>query len=270
MSILTDKHVLVVGEETNQITKIEAALITYGATITSESCENTNVEKIEAEHVDLILLNHLHNGTHCRNMLESLRRTNMLKTIPIFALVPNDQGQIGDALMMGAADYLIPDEDVHQVIDKMKVMLGDNTRIEAGSTAIDLTPTDVSADGQGIRVYAVEDDPLLRNLLAIKFQKSNVPFEISVDGEDIVNKIKAFRPQIVILDLMLPGKDGFELLEEIRNDSNVSNIPVIIFSNKDSVADRKRADELGASGYYVKAMTDLSDLMNTIEKHAKR
>lgn len=269
MSILTDKHILVVGDQTNQISMIEAALITYGATITSATCEDTNANKIEADHIDLILLNHLHNGTHCRDMLESLRQSNMLKTIPVFALVANDQGHIGDALMLGAADYIVPGEDVHQVIEKIKVMLGDNTLHEAGAAAIDLTPTNVSADGEGIRVYAVEDDTLLRNLLAIKFEKSNVPFEISADGEDLVNKVKAFHPQVVILDLMLPGKDGFELLEELRADQQTAQIPVIIFSNKDSVSDRKRADELGAKGFYVKAMTDLSDLMNTIELHAK-
>jgi DNA-binding response OmpR family regulator len=128
----------------------------------------------------------------------------------------------------------------------------------------------VAADGEGIRVFTVEDDTLLRNLLAIKFEKSNVPFEIADDGEDIVNKLKAFRPQIVIMDLMLPGRDGFELLEDIRADKSTAEIPVIIFSNKDSSEDRRRAAELGAKGFYVKAMTDLSDLMATIEKHAKR
>lgn len=270
MSILTQKHILVVGEETNQISKIEAALITYGATITTATCDETDAAKIESEHIDLILLNHLHDGAHCRDMLESLRNANLLKVIPVFALVENDQTHIGDALTLGAADYIIPGEDVHQVIEKIKVIFGDSSMIEASATAVDLTPTNVSAGGEGIRVFAVEDDPLLRNLLAIKFEKSHVPFEISGDGVDLVNKLKNFCPQIIILDLMLPGKDGFELLDEIRNDQATADIPVLIFSNKDSSADRKRAAELGARGFYVKAMTDLSDLMNTIEQHATR
>ena len=269
MSILTEKHVLVVGEETKQISKIEAALITYGATITSATCEETDANKIKSEHIDLILLNHLHDGAHCRDMLDSLRNVHCLKTIPVFALVENDQQHIGDALMLGAADYIIPGEDVHQVIEKIKVVFGD-TSTQGNSTAIDLTPTNVSADGEGIRVFAVEDDSLLRNLLAIKFEKSNVPFGISGDGLDLNTKLKAFRPQIVILDLMLPGKDGFQLLEEMRADAATAEIPVIIFSNKDSADDRARAAELGAKGFYVKALTDLSDLMETIEEHAQR
>jgi len=270
MSILTEKHVLVIGEETNEISKIEAALITYGATITSSTCQETDAAKIETEHIDLILLNHLHEGTHCRGMLSSLRKSNLVKTIPVFALVVNDQQHIGDALMLGAADYVVPGEDVHDVIEKIKVMLGDGAPLGSSAASLDLTPTNVSADGEGARVFAVEDDPLLRNLLAIKFEKSHVPFEISGDGLDLNAKLKTFRPQIVILDLMLPGKSGFELLEEMRGDADTANIPVIIFSNKDSAEDRKRASELGAKGFYVKALTDLSDLMKTIEKHAQR
>jgi len=269
MSILTEKHVLVVGEETNQISKIEAALITYGATITTATCEETTANKIESEHIDLILLNHLHDGAHCRGMLDDIQKTSQLKTIPVFVLVEDDQQHIGDAMMLGAADYIVPGEDVHEVIGKMKMVFGEGANL-GGSAAIDLTPTDVSGSGEGIRVLAVEDDPLLRNLLAIKFERSHVPFEISADGADIVNKIKSFMPQIVILDLMLPGKSGFELLTEIRADVTTKDIPVIIFSNRDSADDRKQAESLGVKGFYIKALTDLSDLMDTIEKHAQR
>jgi len=267
MSILTKKHILVVGEETSQISKIEAALITYGATITSSTCDQVDIDTIKAADIDLVLLNHLHDGIHCRTMLDILRGSSLFKSIPVFALVEDDQKHIGDTLMLGAADYIVPGEDVHQVIEKMKVMFGDTTNL-GSEPAIDLTPTPVTSEGNGVRVFVVEDDSLLGNLLAIKFEKSNVPFEISVDGVDLVPKLKAFKPQIVILDLMLPGKDGFELLQEIRNDPQTADLPIIIFSNRDSSDDRKRAEELGAKGFYVKAMTDLSDLMRTIERFA--
>jgi DNA-binding response OmpR family regulator len=269
MSILTEKHVLVVGEEVNQISKIEAALITYGATITSATCEETDADKIETDHIDLVLLNHLHDGIHCRDMLTALKHSQLSKTTPVFALVENDEKHINEALMLGAADYITQDEDVHDVVEKIKVIFGDGATM-GNESAIDLTPTQVSGTGEGIRVYTVEDDSLLRNLLAIKFEKSNVPFEIDGDGENLVANIKAFRPQIVILDLMLPGKDGFTLLREIRADAEIADLPVIIFSNKDSQEDRAMATKLGAKGFYVKALTDLSDLMMTIEEHAKR
>jgi DNA-binding response OmpR family regulator len=64
---------------------------------------------------------------------------------------------------------------------------------------------------------------------------------------------------------MLPGKEGFELLEELKKSEQTKNVPVIVFSNRDGVNDRKIAEELGATGFYVKAMTDLSELVEKIE-----
>lgn len=267
MSILTDKHVLVVGEETNQISKVEAALITYGATITSTTCDLVDADKIISQGIDLVLLNHLHEGSHCRTMLQKLQQADMGQGIPVFALVQNDQAHINDAFMLGAADFITPSEDPHQIVEKMKTIFGESSHM-TGSTAIDITPSQPTG-GDGIRVFVVEDDPLLRNLLAVRFEKSNLPFDLAPDGEDAVERIKAFHPQIVILDLMLPGKDGFTILKEIK-ESDVSDVPVIIFSNKDSQTDRKQAEQLGAAAFYVKAMTDLSELINVIERYAKR
>jgi DNA-binding response OmpR family regulator len=68
---------------------------------------------------------------------------------------------------------------------------------------------------------------------------------------------------------MLPGKNGFELLAEIREDGQFKDTPVIIFSNRDSQEDRRKAKELGAAAFHVKAMTDLAELVTTIENLVK-
>lgn len=267
MSILTGKHILVVGEETNQISKVEAALITYGASIVTTTCETATADSVATQDIDLILLNHLHEGTHCRLLLESFRTGDLHKDIPVFVLVQGDEAHINDAFNLGATDYITPNEDPHQIVEKMKTVFGDT--VHASETAaIDITPAQ-AVGGDGIRVFAVEDDPLLRNLLAVRFEKSNLPFELAEDGEGVVEKITAFHPQIIILDLMLPGKDGFAILTELK-ESTIADIPVVIFSNKDSQTDRDKAQQLGAVAFYVKAMTDLSELIAVIERYAKR
>jgi len=68
---------------------------------------------------------------------------------------------------------------------------------------------------------------------------------------------------------MLPGRSGFEVLTEIKNDKKLSDVPVVVFSNRDGQEDRQKASELGAKGFYVKAMTDLSELIETIESLTK-
>lgn len=266
MSVLTGKHILVIGEETNQISKVEAALITYGATVTSTTCEASDPDKVASQAIDLILLNHLHEGTHCRQLLETFKGANLEKDIPVFVLVERDEMHINDAFSLGAADYITPDEDPHLVVEKIKAIFGDSTN-GGEVAAIDITPAK-AVGGDGIRVFVVEDDPLLRNLLAVKFEKSNLPFELAENGDGVIEKITAFHPQIVILDLMLPGKDGFAILSEIKA-STSADVPVMIFSNKDSQEDRQKASQLGAVAFYVKAMTDLSELISLIEQHAK-
>lgn len=265
MSILTEKHVLVIGEETDQITKIEAALITYGADIKTDTCASADPSKITADHTGLILINHMHEGQHCADKLAVIRENEQTKSIPVLALVPNNQIHIGEVLLLGASDYFVPNEDVHSVVDKIKRALGDSDIAEHHSV-IDLS-TEESDSQDGTRVFAVEDDALLQNLLATRFEKSGLVFEMASSGENLVEKVANFKPQILILDLMLPGEDGFDLLRRIKADPNTCQIPVLIFSNKDSQEDRKLAAELGADAFYVKAMTDLSELLKIINVH---
>jgi len=262
MSILAGKHVLVIGEETEQISKVEAALITYGAEITSTTCETAQADTIISQSAHLILLNHLHEGSPCRTLLQSLQQQRLHSTTPIFALVQDDQLHINEAFLLGAFDYITPAEDVHTVIDKIKSVLQEGSTGPDG-TVIDIT-SQASTATSGTKVFVVEDDPLLRNLLAVKFEKSNLPFEIASDGEGVVEKVLRYKPDIVVLDLMLPGKDGFVVLEELKA-SGAANIPVLVFSNKDSQEDRARAKSLGAADFRVKAMTDLSELLVLIE-----
>lgn len=265
MSILTGKHVLVIGEETDQITKIEAALITYGADIATTTCSAVETATINAEHTGFIIINHTHANDHCKNTLTILRNALETKEIPLLVLVPNKQSNIAEVLLLGASDYFVPGEDVHTIVDKIKRILGDSELSEHHSV-IDISSVEIE-EQVGTRIFAVEDDALLQNLLATRFEKSGLTFEMASDGVDLVEKVAKFKPQIVILDLMLPGEDGFALLKKLKSTGATASIPVLIFSNRDSQDDRKLAAELGAAGFFVKAMTDLSELLNIINIH---
>jgi DNA-binding response OmpR family regulator len=120
-----------------------------------------------------------------------------------------------------------------------------------------------------IKVLIIEDDPLLGNLLSAKFAKSNIIYQFCRNGSDAMNMILQFKPTVIILDIMLPGKNGLDVLKEIREYNELIDLPVIIFSNKDNDADRKLARSLGSDTFLVKAMTDLNELVNIILKKQK-
>lgn len=268
MSILTGKQVLVVGEENSQILHLEDTLMAHGVKVHKSTCADTTIEKITELVIDFILVNYAENKSDCKDVLKLLRDTNFDTAIPVFVIVEENDTDIQEVLSHGAADYVTPHEEVQSVIHKIKTIFGQGSDFSA-STTIDITPPEASVTSTGIRVYVVEDDPLLRNLLSLRFAKSSFPFEFSNDGQHTLPAIKQFKPDVIILDLMLPGKSGFEVLEEIKSDSVLRNIPVVVFSNRDGQDDRQKAQELGAVGFYVKAMTDLSELVETIESLAK-
>ena len=267
-SALTGKYVLVVGEENSQIKNLESSLKDHGARIKNLACDSVSAEKIEELGIDLILLNNHHDSDLCRDMLCMFRKADFKKDIPIFILIEETAEKIQEALASGAADYVTVNETVQTTIQKMKAIFGYGEDFTSNS-AIDITPTEASISSTGIKVFVIEDDPLLRNLLSIRLEKSSFPFEFSKDGKDALPVMRQFKPDIVILDLMLPGKSGFDVLAEIKSDQSLKNVPVIVFSNRDGQDDRSKAKELGAVGFYVKAMTDLSELIEMIESHVK-
>lgn len=268
MSVLTNKNILFVGEENLQIKDLKKSLEAHGINVHAFSCDLVSPEKIEAQKVDLIFVNYLNESLVCKDMLNTLRTADLSRAVPIFILAQDESEKIQEVLLLGAADYVTVSEDVESIIQKIKVIFGQGYDF-SGDSVIDITPSQADVTSTGIRVFVVEDDPLLRNLLSIRLERSSFPYEFSVDGKGALPTMKQFRPDIIILDLMLPGRSGFEVLAEIKGDDNLKEIPVIIFSNRDGQDDRRKAKELGAVGFYVKAMTDLSELIEMIESYVK-
>jgi len=112
------------------------------------------------------------------------------------------------------------------------------------------------ADNQttrGKRVLIIEDDTFLRELISQKLSKEGYSIIEAIDGEEGVKKTKEEKPEIILLDLILPGIDGFEVLSQIKGDQTTSSIPVIILSNLGQKEDVERGLKLGAVDYLIKA-----------------
>ena len=103
------------------------------------------------------------------------------------------------------------------------------------------------------KILIVEDDKFLRELIVRKL--SNEGYEVieAVDGEQGIQKIKETKPDLVLLDLILPGIDGFEVLAQKKEDPFVATIPVIVLSNLGQKEDVDRGLGLGATDYLIKA-----------------
>lgn len=117
----------------------------------------------------------------------------------------------------------------------------------------------------GKKVIIVEDDEHIAKVYEIKLAKEGIVASVARDGEEAVTKILTERPDLVILDLMVPKKDGFAVLEEIKRDQSVARIPVIVLSNLGQQKDQERAMALGASEYLIKVDYPIQEVINKVK-----
>ena len=116
------------------------------------------------------------------------------------------------------------------------------------------------------RVLVAEDDPSLSQILSSRLTRAGVEVVKAKDGEEALRVIRETKPDLVLLDLILPGKyDGFEVLQKMREDPTLDSRSVVIISNLGQESDMERVKQLGAVEYFVKAKTSIDDLVNRIK-----
>ncbi len=115
------------------------------------------------------------------------------------------------------------------------------------------------------KILIVEDDKFLRELIVRKVLNEGFDVSEAIDGEEGIKKIKEEKPDMVLLDLILPGIDGFEVLSRMKQDSALSSIPVIILSNLGQKEDIDKGMKLGAIDYLIKAHFTPGEIIEKIK-----
>lgn len=118
----------------------------------------------------------------------------------------------------------------------------------------------------GVRILVVEDDKFLRSILSARLMREGFTVEEAVDGSEALKKIEEFQPKLILLDLVMPDIDGFEVLKRMRENDALSKIPVLVLSNLGQDEDIRRAKDLGAKEYLVKAYFTPSEIVARAQK----
>lgn len=117
-----------------------------------------------------------------------------------------------------------------------------------------------------MKVLVVEDDKFLRELINRKLQSENFETVLAIDGEIGLDLVEKERPDIVLLDLILPGVNGFEVLAKIKENEKLKEIPVLILSNLGQKDDIEKGMGLGAADYLVKAHFTPNEIIEKIHQ----
>jgi len=116
------------------------------------------------------------------------------------------------------------------------------------------------------KILLIEDDPRLIDIYLTKFEHEGYNYKHAGDGEAGILEAKAFRPDIILSDIILPKKDGFAVLKSLKEDSETKDIPVILLTNLGQEDDVKKGMELGAVNYLIKTNCTPAQVVDEIQK----
>ncbi len=119
------------------------------------------------------------------------------------------------------------------------------------------------------KILVVEDDIYLSGAYKTKLVKMGFDVRTAGDGFEALDVLKDYKPDLILLDLVMPRKDGFATLEEIKKDDNLKTIPVLVATNLGQKEDVERGMKLGAVDYLVKTDTSIDDFVNKIQSLIK-
>ena len=117
------------------------------------------------------------------------------------------------------------------------------------------------------KILLIEDEEFIIRPLEIILKKEDFDLVIAKDGEDGLLKIKNEKPDLVLLDIVLPKMNGFEVLEKFKKERDLKDIPVIILSNLAREGEVERGLSLGAKDYFVKTNFSLFNLIRKIKNY---
>jgi DNA-binding response OmpR family regulator len=115
------------------------------------------------------------------------------------------------------------------------------------------------------KILVVEDDRYLSGAYKVKLLKMGFEVQTAGDGEEALTVLKTFRPDLILLDLVMPVMDGFATLEQIKKNDELKSIPVLIATNLGQKEDIEKGLKMGAIDYLVKTDTSIDDFVSKIQ-----
>jgi len=226
--------------------------------------------KIKSLHPDLILLDIILPNMNGYEILEAKQKDPTIAGIPV--IIVSNSGQpveINRALALGVKDYLVKAQfDPEEVLVKVRSQLRKNeepgSEVASLENAMNEKGNLVSLEGK--KIMWVEDDQFLNDIIARKLSITKCLFFHANEGGEALKIIDTEMPDIIMLDIILSGMDGFEILRTIKNNQKTKHIPVILLSNLGQASDIEKGKSLGATRFLVKATVTPNEIVDQIKE----
>lgn len=117
------------------------------------------------------------------------------------------------------------------------------------------------------KILLVEDDQALASVYVSRLELEGFEVRHVADGEDALSAATAFKPDLIVLDAMMPKISGFDVLDILRNTAQTSNVRIIMLTALSQAKDKERAEKLGVDDYLVKSQVVIGDVVSRIKHH---
>ncbi|MDB5259426.1 MAG: two-component response regulator [Candidatus Taylorbacteria bacterium] len=232
-----------------------------GYTVEIERDGDSGLKKIQEWKPELVLLDFVLPRKNGLEILMDKKQDPSIAKIPVIMLTNSLHPIEGTEIAaFGISEFLIKAEFTpDEILRKVKAVLEKNA-----------TPENADADKRhgvlsGKNILLVEDDTFLSSILSKRLMTVGANVINVGTGEDALAYLKDTMPDIALLDVLLPGISGFQVLESIRKEERTKNLKVIVVSNFNQAEDIEKAKKMG-SQFMVKAMTTPDDIVHQIEK----
>ncbi|MBI2639531.1 MAG: response regulator [Candidatus Sungbacteria bacterium] len=251
--------ILIVEDEKNLLNALKIKLEREGYEVITASDGETALNSIREDRPDAILLDVVLPKKTGLEILEEMQNDPKFGSIPVIIISNSGRPiEIEQVKKLGVKDILVKANFTPQeVIEKLKHWAPAPAR----------PPKNFAEDqtNQGL-IFLVEDDTFLRTLLTDKLVKEGFLVEGAGGGQEALDLLEKVNPTLIILDLLMPVIDGFQVLEVIRKNDRLKNTPVLVLSNLGEQEHIDRARSLGADDYLVKAYFTLNEITQKIRE----
>ena len=256
------KTVLVVEDELALQEAMQLKLEQAGITVRTASTGEEALKILESYRPDLMMLDIVLPGIDGLEVLRTIRNNPLLYNLPVAIIsVSGGSEKIKEAFSLNVVDYFIKSEyKIEEIVAKVKEYL------KSSKGAVEKKKTS-KRHTKSMRVLVIEDDQATLESVLFKLKHRGFETDFAFDSMSGLHKLFHDGPFLgILLDIRLPGEDGFTFLEKKNDNEKFRDIPVLIFSNLSLPEYITRAVKLNARGYLVKAHHSIEDIVEHVDK----
>jgi CheY-like chemotaxis protein len=223
------KTILLVDDNYNMRKLLRYQFQHWGYRVVEAATGSEALEKLHRSQIDLITLDLMMPTMSGYDLLGMLTEDPTTRDIPVLIISVVEDKEKG--ILLGASDYLNKPFRQGALIEKVQSLLGTDKRC----------------------ILVVDDDPAVSESLRLQLEDRGFSVDVAQDGEEAIDQLTIRVPDLVILDIIMPRKNGHEVLRWIRNQPNTAELPVIILSANPVVGKHEELLHLGVDAHFEKS-----------------